>query len=345
MVPTQLVHLLLYLRIIILIPHISAALTAAQTTERLPVPSSTTDPTVPLPPMPVRVAYRASIRLRVPNISLVLLTHQFWSGVRLVICMWMLTRNLAWNDGRLWLLAGMGLGWWVVDGYNLWAAEQRVERLRIQRERRAEGGDEADEANVAAEAAADAPLHAAAAARAAGVRLRQPRVPANQTAAASVLTLVRDRLQNVPLYHLDVDSRQLRLPVDTSPVPGPPRIGRPPATRPGWWSTQLFLPFYLWFVTLIPAFEARRARVIRQRERTMRNVMSSLTPEGGQAADDAGEVATTEPVFPDGISPPARRYYARVARRGDAIDWEEERDAQRAMGIPDEEQEAGFGLL
>lgn len=51
-----------------------------------------------------------------------------------------------------------------------------------------------------------------------------------------------------------------------------------------------------------------------------------------------GEPPARPPVFPDGLGPRAKKYYERVMARGEGIDWEEEREAQRAMGIADEDE-------
>jgi hypothetical protein len=129
----------------------------------------------------------------------------------------------------------------------------------------------------------------------------------------------------------------------------------------------------LWFITLIPEWESMRARAIRRRERAMRVVVGELTTRekdrlAAAAADqrsseegsaeqtavvdgqsgpsasgaDAG-VADPAPVYPTGLNTVAKRYYERVLARGEGIDWEEEREAQRALGVGDEEPE-GDGM-
>ena len=86
----------------------------------------------------------------------------------------------------------------------------------------------------------------------------------------------------------------------------------------------------------------------------MRVIVGELTSAAAAAAapgqnEDANEENDARPnVYPDGLNPVAQRYYERVMARGDGIDWEEEREAQRAMGIPDENAGAGgmgMGLL
>lgn len=44
-----------------------------------------------------------------------------------------------------------------------------------------------------------------------------------------------------------------------------------------------------------------------------------------------------ENVYPEGLNAVAKRYYERVMARGEGVDWDEEREAQRALGIPDED--------
>lgn len=388
MVPSQLINLLLYLRTADLAARLSGCLTATAQATPAPEPTHTVPtptPTAVLAAPQARIIYRGSIQLRVPRISFALLTHLFWSAMRIATILWMITRGMHWDDMKFWLLFGGCLGWWVVDGYNHWVVEQREERVRAElRARRlaAEAEAEARERgldpagnvapmNAAQRVAADAPLHAAAAARAGAgeIRQRQPRRRGGQD------------WNSLVFYHLDVDRRQLRLPRSsveqasrTAGGPAPPahqniapRLRHAPSSRPAWWMTQIFLRIYLWFITLIPAFEVQRARTIRRRERAMRAVITGLNPEvpvtaagvplveetpaqedQAQGEDQATpSAAARELVFPDSISPAARAYYARIAGTPEAIDWEEERDAQRAMGIPDEEDaRAGFaGLL
>lgn len=51
-------------------------------------------------------------------------------------------------------------------------------------------------------------------------------------------------------------------------------------------------------------------------------------------ADATGNSEQEPPtILPDGLLPEARRYYLRVIAKGEGIDWEEEREAQRAMGV------------
>lgn len=65
----------------------------------------------------------------------------------------------------------------------------------------------------------------------------------------------------------------------------------------------------------------------------------------GQGTTPQAEAPVPAPrVLPDGLGRVAKRYYERVMARGEGIDWEEEREAQRALGIADEEQ-AGLGRL
>lgn len=363
MTPGQLTHLLAYLRITLLVPRV---LDVARQSEHAlpsatpPTPTRTTPvaPT-PAPAVPAaRVVQQGSVRLRVPRFSFALVQHFAWSAFRLGAFVWMLTRHMAWEDKRLWGLVACATGWLFVDAYNRYIMEDREERIRQQRQlRRAAGAGGVDGADVGEGAPGggagrdmDDPIEVAAAARAAGVR---PRNPAQQART-------EEWNQYTALYHLDVDSRQLRLPSSAigaprtaagppgTPAPGP-MLRRAPLTRPGWWTTRLFLPIYLWFVTLVPVLEARRGRAIRRRERVMRQIVHQLTPlPSTEGTENGAEVATRhvdtatqpvvgEPVFPDDISPAARRYYARVALSSELIDWDEEREAQRAMGIADED--------
>jgi len=68
----------------------------------------------------------------------------------------------------------------------------------------------------------------------------------------------------------------------------------------------------------------------------MRIVVGEATTAAADARGEAGE-GEQENVYPEGLNAVARRYYARVMARGEGVDWEEEREAQRALGIPDED--------
>ncbi|WVQ71852.1 hypothetical protein IAR50_001394 [Cryptococcus sp. DSM 104548] len=99
---------------------------------------------------------------------------------------------------------------------------------------------------------------------------------------------------------------------------------------PPWWQTQLLLPVILWVITLVPAYEAQRARLIRLRERGMRE---NAFPAG----EDGASESEREPVIPQRLAPAVKRYYDRVLSRTERIDWDEEREAQRLMGGGEEE--------
>lgn len=80
----------------------------------------------------------------------------------------------------------------------------------------------------------------------------------------------------------------------------------------------------------------------------MRALANVINPEQSQPREGAEQTPETqrEPELPAGLSGPARAYYLRVLSRGDAIDWDEEREAQRAMGVGEEQDERDrVGLL
>lgn len=137
----------------------------------------------------------------------------------------------------------------------------------------------------------------------------------------------------VPLIHLSTDSAQLGHP---STNPGQP-VRNPARRLPTRLQTQFLLPIALWFVTLIPEWETVRARAIRQRERAMRVVVGESTNASAAEGNASGDEGEREHVYPEFLNSVAKRYYERVMRRGEGVDWEEEREAQRAMGIPDED--------
>lgn len=80
----------------------------------------------------------------------------------------------------------------------------------------------------------------------------------------------------------------------------------------------------------------------------MRALVNATNPELRQTGEGAEQAPETqrEPELPAGLSGPARDYYLRVLSSGDTIDWNEEREAQRAMGVGEEQDERDrVGLL
>ncbi|BEJ12384.1 hypothetical protein CspHIS471_0208440 [Cutaneotrichosporon sp. HIS471] len=336
MVPIQLIQLLQYLRATTLLSPLSAALSTTQPPESVSIPTPTITTT---PPRGITVRHaQRSVTLRVPRISFALLQHQFWSAARLATIVWMLTRGMGWSDQRLWLLAGAAFGWWCVDGYNQWSTETREARVR---ERRAQRRADA-QARLADPEANRAHLEAVARGEARDERPENnpldPALMATETAETDDArgTSVQQLNAALPLLHLDVDAIQLRLPENDNGN----TLRRTPDANPSVLVTHVLLPVYLWFLTLVPAFEARRAREIRARERTMRSVVAEMNVAGDEPDGESRPL-----MLPDGISRHARKYYARVAERTEGIDWDEEREAQRAMGIQDEEAQPGVALL
>jgi hypothetical protein len=334
MTPSQLVHLLLYLRLTTILPPINVLYTMQNLARAIPIPTQTTTapPVVPgMQGLPGPRIRQYGLRLQINAASL---SHIFFSALKVGAMLWMLTRDMKWDDYRLWIIGGGLLGWWLGDAMNqirpglIW--------------------------NNGA-----APAAGAQGGLAPAVNLAQPGLNNNGNAgfvrpgvddagaAPSQTARVPPHTGNVmnaviPLVHLDTDAEQLHL------------AARRPASRPSSIVTQLFLPVVLWFITLIPEWETLRARAIRQRERAIRVWVGELTTardaeerarqqaEGGEAtigAHEGGtETAAALPVLPEGLSDKAKRYYLRVIERGDGIDWEEEREAQRAMGIADEDE-------
>ncbi|GMK55110.1 hypothetical protein CspeluHIS016_0201660 [Cutaneotrichosporon spelunceum] len=365
MAPTQLIQLLQYLRTTTLLTPLTAALSTIQAPE--PVPTPTVPAATPPQGITVRHAQRR-VRLsvpRMPRITLALVQRQFWSAARLATVVWMFTRKMGWWDPKLWLLAGAAFGWWCVDGYNQWAAETRAARARARRaQRRTEAqarlaDPEGNRARLEAVARGEAGREGGVEGENEGVEERRERPrraeegereppqreqrdenpldPALMAAAeldeldeqdgARGDTHPLNRLTaTLPLLHLESDAAELRLP-DTLNV-------RRASSRPSVLVTYLLLPLYLWFVTLVPSFESWRWRAIRARERTMRAVVEELNAATSVGEGEHGE-GEGEPLLPEGISNVARRYYTRVVAKGESIDWEEEREAQAAMGVFD----------
>ncbi|WVQ98951.1 hypothetical protein IAU59_006083 [Kwoniella sp. CBS 9459] len=383
MTPSQLAHLLIYLRIASLIPHLNSllhqSLLQAQSSA-LPSDSQQTTlahtPTIaPNTAQPgTRVIYRRTFRLRIPAIPLTVLSNIFFSLIKNIMMIWMLTRNMRWDDYRFWVISGFAGGWWAVEVYGQITRHAREVRAR---------------AAAAATAGGEGPAGAAGGAGGAAGANGQgniaeqgngPNQPAaqnqnqRQEAADPNANAVRPRqiqtprgtaanlASHIPRIHLETDSAELRLPPPS--LRSPTTFTRPTQLRdrPMWVVTQLLLPIALWFVTLIPEWEAIRARAIRRRERSMRVLVNEMQPaqdqaqiqsEGAEAGGEVGVQAEAraegeaeqrrELVLPDGLSESARKYYLRVMERGEGIDWEEEREAQRAMGIEDEAEE-GDGM-
>jgi hypothetical protein len=343
MTPSQLVNLVLYLRLTSMLPLLNNVLAVAAVNESVPNPTRTTQP-VPLP-RPVRVR-QFGLRLRVTREAFV---HIFFSLVKTSAMVWMLTRGMNWGDVKFWIIGGGLVGWWLGDAINqlrpglIWNNGNRDNAADGQQHPPANGPplNPRQEGDIPNQVAADAPRHAAAAAQAAAVT----NAPTTRFTATTGHALAR----MIPLVHLDTDSEQLLL--------GPRRPRRTPYRI----VTQLLLPIALWFITLIPDWETSRARAIRRRERAMRVWVGELT--SAQAADDSPHAEREEdsgtgahdgaqlerpPVFPQGLGAQAKRYYERVLARGEGIDWEEEREAQRAMGVGEEEEQDGgmrFRLL
>ena len=324
MTSTQLTHLLIYLRISSLLPLLNMILDA----QSRPTPTAT----LVIHPPATRVIYQRSFRIRLPRVPASVLAHIFFSAVKVLGIMWMLTRDMRWDDVSLWIIGGGAIGWWLGDAMNRYHQERRQIPTPVP----APAADAAGNANVGgpipAHVAAEAPIHAGAAARANRQRM---------STGSSILTSI------IPLVHLDTDARQLRLPISPQhQYMGDPGLDRgraaPIQPSPPWWKTQVCLPILLWIVTLIPEWEALRARAIRRRERAMRVLVGELSTSAEVPSEEGQDPPR---ILPEGLSSAAKAYYERVMERGEGIDWEEEREAQRALGVvQDEPADGGLGL-
>lgn len=313
---SHLAHLVLYLRLTSLIPLFSSVVEhesrATTPTSAVPTPTRT----IPARPPPEQV--RVLLRLRIPAISMSVLAHMGYSAIKIAGMLWMLTRGMPWGDVRFWVLAGAAGGWWIADGFNAWNRENpRRARPRpgVQAEAPVQGGNGGPQANGQLAAAVNGRAGVAG--------------PARPPTLASTTSFI-------PLLHLRTDAAQLGHP--TTDLRGT-TTSTPTRRQPPWIQTQLLLPFCLWFITLIPEWENIRARVIRRRERAMRVAVGEATAAAAAADGDNGDGdVERENVYPEGLNAVAKRYYQRVMVRGEGVDWEEEREAQRAMGIPDEDE-------
>jgi hypothetical protein len=326
----HLAHLLLYLRITAFIPLMVPIIEHESRMSGTALPT----PTITRVIRTVRPGdARVLLRLRIPTIPMPVLMHMGYSAIKIAGMLWMLTRGMKWDDMRFWVMAGAAAGWWVADGFGVWnrARPQVVVRPNPQAAGGAAGGAGGGEG-------AGVPAPGAQAQGVAGVFAARNR--ARQARAATFASTTAA----VPLLHLASDSAQLGSPSATD-------SGRnrttPVRNTPPWIQTQLLLPFLLWFITLIPEWENIRARAIRRRERAMRAVVAEATSASDDTPEEGsgGEIgdAPRPHVYPQGLNDVAKRYYERVVVRGEGVDWEEEREAQRAMGIP-EEEEAGDGM-
>ncbi|KAK8869583.1 hypothetical protein IAR55_000150 [Kwoniella newhampshirensis] len=337
--PTQLSHLLIYLRITTLLPLLNHVL--AQSQMQATALQAATSTVLPIPTQalqPRRVIYRRTFRITIPPVAV--LSTIFFSALKISAMVLMLTRGMKWSDGRFWVIASLAGGWWIAETARLIATHRREVRSRNPPPVPPPTGPGDGGAADGPAPGPDVPAQAAHAQVQAQVISRRSR----QTNA--LLTRL------IPLLHLEVDAAQLRLPSRDS---RPSSALAPPARdRPSRWQTHFVLPFLLWFVTLIPEWESIRARAIRRRERAMRIIVGELQQagEGGEIemqdeVENGGEVPAEggrAPVLPEDLSELARKYYARVMERGEGIDWEEEREAQRAMGMADEDEAEGDGM-
>ncbi|KAK4687755.1 hypothetical protein P7C73_g2367, partial [Tremellales sp. Uapishka_1] len=324
----QLAHLLSYLRTTSLLPLLYACLSSQQQSAQQSAARLNQHATVTVPLQP-REAYRYQIRIAIP---MSVLSHMFFSFIKIAITIWMMTRNLSWRDYRFLVMAGAAAMWWIADGM----AEMR----RVRRERRANMPIPVPAAPQAGPGGEDGNDNVAAMPRR-NVQRDRPALPSNTSLIDQIFSFIG----------LETDNHQLRLPAHTTdrrPVPanGPSQLAQmrnPSRRQPPRWQTQLVLPVWLWLVTLIPEFESVRARAIRKRERAMRVLVGELTAQAQQDQHEQEGEPVVERVLPDRLNVAAKRYYERVMQRGEGIDWEEEREAQRALGVGEEEEERNGG--
>ncbi|OXC69167.1 hypothetical protein AYX13_02110 [Cryptococcus neoformans] len=333
--PAQLTHLLIYLRITSLIPLLNSAFyeaTQQETQSRLPLPVTPATAGPSLPPN-VRVVYRRTFRFFLPYIPRPVFSHFFFSTFKVFTMLWMLTRGMKWTDPRYWVIAGIAWGWWAVDGWNTIAVflrNRQANELAQEAERATRNERQAVPAGPAAETN----------------QIQQTPAQGNAPNRRHSRSSHSLTTSFAPLVHLSIDNSQLRIPPSST---GQPNSFAPaPRTQPPRFQTQVLLPVLLWAVTLMPGWETTRAKLIRMRERRMRALANVINPEQSQPREGAEQAPETqrEPELPAGLSGPARAYYLRVLSRGDAIDWDEEREAQRAMGVGEEQDERDrVGLL
>lgn len=343
----------MYLRITSLIPML---IPVVEHESRRPTQSSlalTPTRTIPAPPVPpvhepplVRhfngnAALDNFLRYTIRPIALLVsllasiprsvISHMAYSAVKIGAIMWMLCRDMKWGDVKFWILAGAAAGWWIGDGITVWLRERPRPAAR-------QGGP-AGQQGAGAGPGAGAGVAGRAGGRAgqpagAGAGLGLPQMPTPPTFSEATSFMAR--------AHLDIDAAQLGHPSSTSEP-----TTHPPARRTiPWIQSNLLLPIALWIITLIPEWETTRAREIRTRERSIRAIVrnhSRDTDVPNEGGDSESDPALRRAAYPEGLGFAALRYWDRVVSRTENIDWEEERDAQRAMGIPDEDARGGGG--
>ncbi|ODN83358.1 hypothetical protein L202_01514 [Cryptococcus amylolentus CBS 6039] len=319
--PEILARLYVYLRQLALVPLLNNVLYDAMSQQQQSQPALAPTPaptrTVPVPPIllptPTLASYGTFLyhffHAFYGRFDGILLRQLAFATIRVFFLFSMFTYSLKWTDPMYWVICAVSALWWASTYWPLftlaWRSAWRETYGPLEDAIRANGERRGGPQgrDQAAPRAAE----------------RQTPTPRNPT--------------SMPRGHL---LARAHLATDRSLIAA--RRRQPPP----WWQTQLALPIVLWVITLIPTYEAQRARIIRLRERAMRE---RALPAGGDAAGGAaGEdnVPAPEPVIPEGLAPVARRYYERVLSRTERIDWDEEREAQRAMGVG-EDGEGGAG--
>ncbi|WWC89787.1 uncharacterized protein L201_004713 [Kwoniella dendrophila CBS 6074] len=364
--PPQLTHLLLYLRVTALLPLIEPVY--QQSLIPVPTPTATVNQIAPTAQTGQtatqtqngRVVYRRTFHLRLPFIPMQVLPNLFWSSLKVTVMIWMLTRGMKWNDSRFWIMAGMAVGWWMITAVG--------EISRVTREIRTRTRNNAGNGNQAPEQAQTPDLNAVdanaqninegqgvPAGNANDNMPNQPAQPRPQAQNLNTLTNIRRTLATswIPRFHLLTDSEQLRIPLATNLNGENILLSEPNRrNRPSRIQTQFILPILLWFITLIPEWENLRNRMIRRRERNMRIVVgenqrqnqsstASTEQNPGEQSEQPSEeerLRQIESNLPAGLSERAKQYYLRIMDKGEGIDWEEEREAQRALGMNDNEE-------
>ncbi|WVQ69850.1 uncharacterized protein L199_008071 [Kwoniella botswanensis] len=361
---SQLIHLFIYLRITTLLPLIEPIYHQSL----IPPPTPTRTQIQHTPTLPGRtqdsgqgqrpnrrVIYRRTFNIRIPYIPLSVLPHLFWSALKMTAMVWMMTRGMKWNDNRFWVIVGLASGWWIIDALSNIGRVTREIRAG-NRERQAQAGNENQNQNQQQQNQAQ-PQAQEQNVPGPAVNVQDQNPPANvnlnvngANRQPNLARISRSTVTSwIARFHLSTDSRQLRLPPSNLNGDGQIPLLPEPRSRPSRIQTQLILPILLWFITLVPEWESLRGRAIRRRERGMRVVVGENQrqaqaqaaqqdqPEGEGVDEEGRRRRDILANLPTGLSVPARKYYLRVVDRGEGIDWEEEREAQRALGVGEED--------
>jgi hypothetical protein len=214
------------------------------------------------------------------------------TALKIAALIWMLTRDMAWTDQNFILIAVVGFAYLCFTAQRLVSlAMARYEELERVRAGAVPRGATARREPVAVTPPAEG---AASNASTAATAAQDTTVMELFNRRRTDMRLSRPIQDQVPRFHLPTDNSILNLrhrPI-VAPTGDPtsrdlllatmfPAIGTrlPQGQRLSWMRTYVFIPFILWFVTLVPSWEVIRRREIRQRENEIRKSSDVLVKD------------------------------------------------------------------